>query len=123
MKRWVVLPAAALVLPHAASGASTEGAEAALRILLAGASLAIPHASSCYGVIPSVPRPTLGDLVATPLAGLDRGVNRVEGGCERGRCRIRISHRAGEDVFSHEFRFRTAQGRLVPASLRCLSTP
>ena len=123
MTRWPLILAAVSVLPGAALARPVVGTEAALRMLLAASALWIPPASSCYGIIPGLPQPKLGDFLATPLAALDSGTNRVTGGCEQGQCRVRITHSAGEDVFSSEYRFRTARGRLVPASLRCFSTP
>jgi len=124
MRRRPRAPALAVaLLLTAAAPAAAEGTEAALRILLAGSSLPVPPSPSCQGIRPAGPRPTIGDLLAIPLAGLDGGTNRVGGGCDRGRCRVRITHRAGEDVFFYEYRFRAARGRLVPASLECFSTP
>ena len=102
------------------SSVSTEGA---MRMLLAAAPMSVPPSSTCYGMIPGVPRPTLGDMLAIPLAALDRGANRVSGGCRDDRCRIRITHSAGEDVFSYDYRFRAERGAMVPASLECFSTP
>lgn len=119
--RRAVLFAAALALPGAS--APTVGAEGAMRMMLAASSLPIPASSTCHAIVPGVPRPTLGDLLATPLAALDGGENRVAGGCDRGQCRVQITHSAGEDVFSSEYRFRTAHGKLTPASLRCFGTP
>ncbi len=124
LRPWAVLLAAALAIPSPTSATTIEKTEAALRILLAASSLPVPSSSpSCHSILSGVPRPTIGDHLATPLSGLDRGANRVSGACDRGRCRVRITHRAGEDVFSYEYRFRTEQGRLVPDSLECFSTP
>lgn len=121
--RAILPPLAGALLLGAAPAPPAEGTEPALRLLLAASSLPIPPSSSCYGVIPGVPKPKLGDFLATPLAALDSGTNRVSGGCAKGQCHVRITHNAGEDVFSSEFSFRTLRGRLVPASLRCVSTP
>ena len=123
MKRWLILIAATLALPGAAPVSPTVKTEAALRMLLAASSLPIPPSSSCHGIIPGVPRPRLGDFLATAFAGLDAGANRVSGGCDGNRCKVQITHSAGEDVFSYDYRFRTARGKLVPASLGCFSTP
>jgi len=124
MGRRTIRVAAALLLLGAAPVIQSETTEDALRVLLAASSLPIPPASSCYGLVRGVARPTLGDFLATPLAGLNQGTNRVTGGCDRDRCRVLITHSAGEeDLFSYEYRFRTARGRLVPASLTCISTP
>lgn len=123
MTRIILAALAGTLLAAAAPAPPAVGAEPALRLLLAAASMPIPPSSSCYGIIPGVPRPKLGDFLATPLAALDSGTNRVSGGCTHGQCHVRITHNAGEDVFSSEFRFRTLRGRLVPASLSCFSTP
>jgi hypothetical protein len=115
---------AALLLPAAAPRAPAVNAEGALRLLLGASATPIPAASSCHAVVPGVSRPTLGDLLATPLAGLDGGANRVTGGCEDGRCHVKITHRGEEeDVFAAEYRFSARGGRLVRASLSCFSTP
>lgn len=124
MRRYLLL-ASILSLPGAAPATPFERTEVALRSLIAASSLPTASSSaSCQGTVPGLPRPTLGDLLVQPLAGLDGGSNRINGGCARGACWVRITHRGREeDVFAYEFRFRVARGQLVPASLECFSTP
>lgn len=126
VRRLIALAAAALALPAAApvTPVTPVDVEHALRFLLAATSLPVTAATpSCGGLIVGVPKPTLGDMLAIPFGGLDGGVNRVAGGCIGDQCSVQIGHDAGDDVYSYEYRFKTARGKLVPASLQCFSTP
>lgn len=121
------LAAGLLLLPDPAAAAEPVApivrTEVALRYLLGASALSLPRSSPCAGVIAGVPLPRFGDYLAIAFSGLDGGANRVWGGCDRERCRIQITHAAGEDVYSYDYRFRVARGKLVPASLTCFSTP
>lgn len=114
------------LLAAAVAAEPADGAAPALRPLLAltaAADTPLAAGSSCGGAIPGVRRPTLGALLASRLAYLDAGENRVTGGCEAGACKVEITHAAGEDVASAQFRFRLKAGRLDPKSLSCILTP
>ncbi|RUS66543.1 hypothetical protein CUZ56_01823 [Saezia sanguinis] len=97
--------------------------EPALNILLRHTDMVIPPASSCYGHYADVSQPTLGNLLATQLAYLYKGDNIIAGACLQEKCRIHITHAAGEDLFSTTIYFAVEQGTINPASLHCLMTP
>ena len=107
------------------SAIATEGAtNRPLRILLGASATPIPARSSCAGNLPGVTQLTVGALVASRLATFEDGDNRVTGTCDRGgTCSVSIVHSAGDDVENMEFRFRTKAGKLIPATLSCVSTP
>ena len=99
----------------------------ALSLLLAASATPIKHGSSCDEAIVGKPRrplgPTLADVMADKLTGFEEGSNRGAGGCAGDQCRVVLTHQGGEeDLFQWEYRFRTARGKLVPASLSCFGT-
>ena len=104
--------------------AAEDATNRPLRILLAASATPIPPRSSCAGNLPGVAQLTVGALVASRLATFEDGDNRVTGSCDRsGACSVSIVHSAGDDIENMELRFRTKGGRLLPATLQCLSTP
>lgn len=119
-----VLAWACLLGPGTAAAAPDPTAAAtAWRALLASANARIPADSSCHGDYGTGATPTVGDLLASQLAYMHRGRNRIEGQCRRAQCKLTLARAAGEDVSSITIEFRTARGRAVPASLSCLMTP
>ena len=94
-----------------------------LLALLAASDTPMAPGSSCAGAIPGVRHPTLGALLASRLAYLETGENRVTGSCKAGACRVQVTHADGEDVASAEFRFRIKASRLDPRTLVCILTP
>ena len=129
MKGALLLAAAALVQVAGGDGppprvqAPLNATGKALGYLFAASATPIKHGSSCDEAITGKPRPTLGDVVADKLVGFEAGSNRIAGGCAGSQCRVVLAHQGGEeDLFQYEYRFRVAQGRLVPASLSCFGT-
>ena len=97
--------------------------EKALNALFRHGDQIIPESSSCYDRYADTETPTINNLLAMNLAYLYDGANAIRGACVENKCIIRITHAAGEDVFSTTIYFALKQGRMDATSLQCMITP
>ena len=96
----------------------------ALTALLGAANDTIPaRASTCQGAHSQAGPLRVKDLLALRLEYLYAGQNLIVGSCAGGRCKLSITHAAGEDVASAVIHFRVRQGKAVASTLRCEITP
>ena len=96
----------------------------ALTALLGAANDTIPAtASTCQGAHGQAGPLRVKDLLALRLGYLYAGQNIIVGSCTGGRCKLSITHAAGEDVASAVIHFRVRRGKAVASSLRCEITP
>jgi hypothetical protein len=95
----------------------------ALNALLAISNERIPPSSSCFARYGQRGKPTVKDILATQFAVFYRGENIIEGNCKDSKCKVLITHSAGEDVSSATIEFRLKHQHADVRSLKCLMTP